>query len=71
MERTGSIWVARSVDVTTKDNHELVMLIWVHCIITIHWSDSSTKRGYNKYTKKYTVCSFGKKADDSIIRNES
>jgi len=61
MDRKGSIWLARSVDVTTKDAHELVILMWVHRIIRISLSDISSKRDDNKYTKKDIVCLFEKK----------
>jgi len=44
MKRKGSVWVIKSSDVSSKDGHELVMLMWVHHIIKIHWSDQSLKR---------------------------
>ena len=60
MERKGSVWVTKSIDVSSKDAHELLMLMWFHHIITIHWSDQSLKRGDGKYTKRDIVCSFEK-----------
>ena len=68
MERKGSIWVARSVDVKTKDAHELVMSMWVHRIISITLSEASSKRDDTNYTKKDIVCSFEKKPADAILR---
>ena len=61
MEKKGSVWVSRSVDVSAKDSHELVMSMWVHRIISIHLSDNAVNRGDHKYTKKDVVCSFEKK----------
>ena len=58
----------RSSDVSSKDGHELVMLMWVHQIIKIHRSDQSLKRGDGKNTKRDIVCSFEKKSSDSNIR---
>ena len=58
MDRKGSIWEARSFEITTKDTHELVMLMWVHHIVSIHCSDIASKRGDNKYTRKDIVCLF-------------
>ena len=68
MERKGSVWVSRSINVSAKDTHELVMLMWVHRIISIHWSDKVIDRGDGKYSKKDIVCSFEKKGSDSTIR---
>ena len=59
---------SRSVDVSAKDTHELVMLMWVHRIISIHLNDNAINRGDGKYTKRDIVCSFEKK--DLILASE-
>ena len=66
--RKGSIWVAKLMEITKHHCHELVMLMRVHHIITLHWSNVSAKRGDDNYTKKDIVCSFEKKAADFNIR---
>ena len=51
----------RSVDVSVKDTHELVMLMLVHRIISIYLNDNAINRGDDKHTKNDIICSFEKR----------
>ena len=53
--RKGSIWVVRGLNITTEDCHQLIMLLWFHRIITIHWINALVKRGGDRYTKIYCI----------------
>ena len=67
LERKGSVWLDKAIEISAADCHELIMIMWVHCILLIHWSDKATKKDDEK-TKKDLVCSFEKKAAGEAIR---
>ena len=55
------------MEISVTDYHELIMLIWIHHILNIHWSDSSIKKTDTK-VKKDIVCSFEKKEAGADIQ---
>lgn len=63
----GLIWATKSAEITTKYCHKLVMFMWVHHIISIHWSNASVKKG-GSLNKEDIVYSYEKKSADSNNR---
>ena len=55
LERKGTVWVAKSTDIKAPDSHELVMLLWVHEIICVHWDDNTQKNNTPAKTKKHSL----------------
>ena len=45
VDKKGSIWVAKGSSITTKHCHELVMMMWVNRIISIHWENKEVSEG--------------------------
>ena len=66
--KKNAIWVGKSMDVKPVDAHVLTILLWVHNIITIHWSTASTTKDMSQRTKKDVHCSFKKKPAGSAMR---
>ena len=66
IDRKGSIWVARSMEIIEKHCHELVMFMWIHHIIALSWSNVSVRRGDYTYIQKDIVCSFEKRQQTLI-----
>ena len=67
LERKGSVWVDKAIDISATDCHHLVMVMWVHHILKIDWTDSSIKKN-DLLQKIYIVCSFEKKEAGAGIR---
>ena len=44
LERKGSVWIDKAVKISAADCHELIMLMWVHRIVVIHWTDKGKKK---------------------------
>ena len=63
----GSVWVAKCADIKTIDAHELVVLLWVHHIITVHTEKSASADGKTK-PRTSIHCCFEKKPTGSSIR---
>ena len=66
--KKNAIWIAKAMDVKPVDAHTLTILIWVHNIITIHWSTASANKEMSTRTKKDLHCSFKKKPVGSAVR---
>ena len=43
LDRKSTVWVAKSTAMKSPDSHELVLLVWVHDIICVHWDDNTQK----------------------------
>ena len=67
LERKGSVWVAKCTDIKTIDAHELVVLLWVHHIITVFDEKGGSTDGKTKL-KSNIHCCFEKKPTGSSIR---
>ena len=67
LERNGSVWVAKCADIKTIDAHELVVLLWVHHIITVHTEKGGSADGGKKLRTNIHCC-FEKKPTGSSIR---
>ena len=44
LERKGSVWVDKAVKISATNCYELIMIMWIHHILNIYWSDSSIKK---------------------------
>ena len=44
LERKGLVWVDKATEINSTDCRELIMLMWVHHILHIYWSDSSLRK---------------------------
>lgn len=67
LERKGSVWVDKAIYISAADCHHLGMVMWVHHILKIHWTDSLIKKNDVKL-KKDIVCLFEKKEAEAGIR---
>ena len=57
-ERKRSIWVAKCADIKTIDAQKLVVLLWVHHIITVHLEKSASANDSKTKAKPNIHCSF-------------
>lgn len=63
-----TIWVAKAMDVKPVDAHELTILLWVHNIITIHWSRVAANKDDGSEQRKIYIIHSRKKL--LVMQNE-
>ena len=59
--------VDRCANIKTSNTHALVILLWVHFIIGVYWSDGHLKNTNIEPSKKDMRCSFEKKPVNAAI----